>query len=139
MNVVLVNYLERESFEDYLFELFGNARRMVWRDKAHLFRERKVEIEDTPVRSITRLIVNVTIRANASPRMRTVYVLELFIHRAKRGTADRAIIRLLKTRVCLMAIDRLTLRTPYRVHRHSPRVRPRTVYSHFLHKFHYLY
>jgi hypothetical protein len=52
---------------------------VVDRDEAHLFGEREVEIDDTTVRAITSLIVDVPLRANVAPRMSTVYLLELFI------------------------------------------------------------
>ena len=53
---------------------------MVRWDESHLFREREVEKEDTTVRAVTSLIVNVAIRANAPPRMSAVYLLKLLIH-----------------------------------------------------------
>src|SRR5215216_5936020 len=53
---------------------------MVRRDEAHLFGEGDVEIEDTTVRAIARLIVNIAIRTNAPPRMSAVYLLKLLIH-----------------------------------------------------------
>src|SRR6185295_2594155 len=77
--IVFVDDLERESVEDYLFELFIDTRAMVRRNEAHLFGEREVEIEDTPVRAITRLIVDVPVRANVAPGMSAVYLLELLI------------------------------------------------------------
>src|SRR5215208_1432988 len=80
LQIVLIDDLEREGVENNLFEISVDARRMVRRDDAHLFRERKVEIEDTTVRTITSLIVNITIGANVPPGMRTVYLTELLIH-----------------------------------------------------------
>ena len=53
---------------------------MIWWDESHLLREWEVEIEDTTVRAITRLIVNISIRANAPPRMPPVHLLKLLIH-----------------------------------------------------------
>ncbi len=53
---------------------------MFRRDEAHLAREREVEKEDTAVRAVTRLIVNITIGAHVPPGMSTVYLLELLIH-----------------------------------------------------------
>ena len=52
---------------------------MVERDEAHLFGEREVEIDDTSVRAITSLIVDVPVRANVAPGMSAVYLLELLI------------------------------------------------------------
>ena len=52
---------------------------MVRRNEAHLFGEREVEIEDTTVRAITSLIVDVPVRANVAPGMCAVYLLELLI------------------------------------------------------------
>ena len=52
---------------------------MILGDEAHLFGERKVEIEDTTVRAITSLIVDVAIRAHASPGMPAIYLLELLV------------------------------------------------------------
>ena len=53
---------------------------MVRRDEPHLFCEWEVEKEDTTVRAIASLIVNVAIRTNAPPRMPAVYFIELLIH-----------------------------------------------------------
>ena len=52
---------------------------MVRGNEAHLFGEREVEIEDTTVRAITSLIVDVPVRANVAPGMCAVYLLELLI------------------------------------------------------------
>ena len=52
---------------------------MVERDETHLFGEREVEIDDTSVRAITSLIVDVPVRANVAPGMSTVYLLKLLI------------------------------------------------------------
>src|ERR1043165_2928816 len=65
---------------------------MIWGDQSHLFGERKIEKEDTTVRAITSLIINVAIRANVSPGMRTVYLAELLIHRPQTGTKKRSIL-----------------------------------------------
>lgn len=62
-----------------MFEIFANTRRMIERDEAHLFGERKVEIEDTSVRAITSLIVDVPVRANVAPGMCAVYLLKFLI------------------------------------------------------------
>src|SRR6185503_7058810 len=56
---------------------------MIGRDESHLLREREVEKEDTTMRAITRLIVDVSIRAHASPGMSAVYFLKLLIHRRR--------------------------------------------------------
>ena len=77
--IVFVDDLEREGVEDYLFEIFSDARVMVRGNEAHLFGERKVKIEDTSVRAITSLIVDVPVRANVAPGMCAVYLLELLI------------------------------------------------------------
>ena len=77
--IVFVNDHERESVEDYLFEIFSDTRAMVRRNEAHLFGEREVEIEDTTVRAITSLIVDVPVRANVAPGMCAVYLLKLLI------------------------------------------------------------
>src|SRR5689334_23362515 len=79
-DVVLVDDLERESVENYLFEFFIDARWMIGWDEAHLFREWEVEKEDTTMRAITSLIVDVAIRAHAPPGMSTVQLLKLLIH-----------------------------------------------------------
>src|SRR6185503_5625974 len=79
LEIVFVDDLKRERVEDYLFEIFGEARRMVERDEAHLFGEREVEIEDTSMRAITSLIVDVPVRANVAPGMFAVYLPELLI------------------------------------------------------------
>jgi hypothetical protein len=79
LEIVFVDDLKRERVEDYLFEIFGEARRMVERDEAHLFGEREVEIEDTSMRAITSLIVDVPVRANVAPGMSAVYLPELLI------------------------------------------------------------
>jgi hypothetical protein len=52
---------------------------MVRGNEAHLFGECEVEIEDTSVRAITSLIVDVPVRANVAPGMSAVYLLELLI------------------------------------------------------------
>src|SRR6185503_19638163 len=52
---------------------------MVRWNEAHLFGEREVEIEDTSVRAITSLIVDVPVRADVAPGMCAVYLLELLI------------------------------------------------------------
>src|SRR5215208_2750840 len=62
-----------------MFEIFVDARRMVLRDEAHLFGECEVEIEDTTIRAITSLIVDVPVRANVAPGMAAVYLLKLLI------------------------------------------------------------
>src|SRR5262245_20201180 len=77
--IVFVDDLEREGVEDYLFEILSDARAMVRRNEAHLFGECEVEIEDTTVRAITSLIVDVPVRANVAPGMSAVYLLELLI------------------------------------------------------------
>ena len=77
--IVFVDDLEREGVEDYLFEIFSDTRAMVRGNEAHLFSEREVEIEDTTVRAITSLIVDVPVRANVAPGMLAVYLLELLI------------------------------------------------------------
>ena len=77
--IVFVDDLKRKRVEDYVFEVFREAHRMIERDEAHLFGEREVEIEDTPVRAITSLIVDVPVRANVAPGMCAVYLLELLI------------------------------------------------------------
>ena len=79
-DVVLVDDLKREGIEDYLFEFFIDARRMLGWDEAHLFGEWEVEKEDTTVRAITCLIIDVAIRAHASPGMSAVYLLKPLIH-----------------------------------------------------------
>src|SRR5215510_5138322 len=79
-DVVFVNDLEREGVEDYLFEFFIDARWMIRWDETHLFGEWEVEKEDTTVRAITSLIVDVAIRAHAPPGMSTVYFLKPLIH-----------------------------------------------------------
>jgi hypothetical protein len=56
---------------------------MIGRDESHLFREREVEKEDTTMRAITRLIVDIAIRAHAPPGMRAIYFLKLLIHRRR--------------------------------------------------------
>src|SRR6188474_3811211 len=98
LEIVFVDDLKRERVEDYLFEIFGEARRMVDRDEAHLFGERKVEIEDTSMRAITSLIVDVPVRANVAPGMSAVYLLELLIQGggilATKGTKNTKIIHL---------------------------------------------
>ena len=63
-----------------MFEFFIDARWMIGRDESHLFREREVEKEDTTMRAITRLIVDIAIRAHVPPGMSTIYFLELLIH-----------------------------------------------------------
>src|SRR6185503_6619729 len=78
--VVLVDDLKRERVENYLFEILVDARGVIGRDQAHLFREREVEKEDTTIRAVTRLIIDITIRTNVSPGMSAVYLLELLIH-----------------------------------------------------------
>jgi hypothetical protein len=80
LDVVFVDDLKRERVEDYLFEFFIDARRMVGWDEAHLLREWEVEKEDTTMRAITRLIVDVPIKAHAPPGMSAVYLLKLLIH-----------------------------------------------------------
>ena len=62
-----------------MLEIFRDAGRMVERNEAQLFRERKVEKEDTTLRAITSLIVDVPVRANVAPGMCAVYLLELLI------------------------------------------------------------
>jgi hypothetical protein len=52
---------------------------MIWGNEAHLFGERKVEKEDTTLRAITSLIVDVPVRANVAPGMSAVYLPELLI------------------------------------------------------------
>src|SRR6185295_17539492 len=79
LEIVFVDDLKGERVEDYLFEIFGEAPRMIERYEAHLFGEREVEIEDTSVRAITSLIVDVPVRANVAPGMSAVYLLKLFI------------------------------------------------------------
>src|ERR1041385_5065452 len=79
LEIVFVDDAEREGLEYYLFEIFRNARGVVERDEAHLFGEREVEIDDTTVRAITSLIVDVSVRANVAPGMSTVYLLKLLI------------------------------------------------------------
>ena len=68
----------------YKFEIFIDVGGVVRRDQAHLFGERKVEIEDTTVRAIASLVVDITVRANVSPGMCTVYLIELLIHSGPR-------------------------------------------------------
>ena len=77
--IVFVDDAECESVEYYLLEIFRDARGVIEWDEAHLFGEREVEIDDTSVRAITSLIVDVPVRANVAPRMFTVYLLELLI------------------------------------------------------------
>ena len=53
---------------------------MIGRDESHLFREWEIEKEDTTMRAITRLIVDVAISAHAPPGMSAVYLFKLLIH-----------------------------------------------------------
>ena len=62
-----------------MLEFFIDGCRMVRWNEAHLFREREIEIEDTTVRAITSLIVDVPVRANVAPGMSAVYLLKLLI------------------------------------------------------------
>jgi hypothetical protein len=62
---------------------------MIWGNEAHLFGERKVEKEDTTLRAITSLIVDVPVRANVAPGMCAVYLLELLIQRSDILAAKR--------------------------------------------------
>src|SRR5687768_17093043 len=95
LQIVFVDDLERESVEDYLFEIFIDACRMVRGDQTHLFGERKVEIEDTTMRAVASLIVDITIRANVPPRMSAVYFLELLIHSLKEAPKAQTILFIL--------------------------------------------
>ena len=79
LEIVFVDDPECEGIEYYLFEIFRDARSVVARDEAHLFGEREVEIDDTSVRAITSLIVDVPVRANVAPGMCAVYLLKLLI------------------------------------------------------------
>ena len=63
-----------------MFEFFVDAVRMIDGDEAHLFGERKVEIDDAALRPIARPVIDITIRADIPPGMRTVYFLEFLIH-----------------------------------------------------------
>ena len=54
---------------------------MIGRDEPHLFREREVKKEDTTMRAITRLIVDITIRTHVPPGMSAIYLFKLLIHR----------------------------------------------------------
>src|SRR5689334_353506 len=74
LQIVFVNYLERESIEYYLFEILANACRVIGGDQSHLFGEWEIEKEDTTVRAIASLIINVAIRANVPPGMPPVYL-----------------------------------------------------------------
>ena len=65
---------------------------MIGWDQSHLFGEWKIEKEDTTVRAIASLIINVAIRANVPPGMPTVYLVELLIHRPQTGTKKRSIL-----------------------------------------------
>ena len=80
LEVVFVDDLKRESVEDYLLEFFIDAWWMIGWDESHLFGEWEVEKEDTTMRAITGLIVDVAIRAHAPPGMSTVQLLKLLIH-----------------------------------------------------------
>src|SRR5689334_10962415 len=80
LDVVLVDDLKRERFENRLFEFFVDAVRVRGGDEAHLLCERKVEIDDTTVWAITRPVIDITIRANIPPGMRTIYFLKSLIH-----------------------------------------------------------
>ena len=79
LEIVFVDDPEGEGVEYYLFEILRDARGMIERDETHLFGEREVEIDDTTVRAITSLIVDVPVRANVAPGMFAVYLLELLI------------------------------------------------------------
>src|ERR1041384_1652165 len=65
---------------------------MIGGDQPHLPGERKIEKEDTTVRAIASLIINVAITANVAPGMLTVYLAELLIHRPQAGTKKRSIL-----------------------------------------------
>src|SRR5688572_1115559 len=72
LQIVLVDDAEGKSIEDYLFEIFIDAVRVVLRDEAHLFCEWEVEKENTALRTVTRPVVDITIGTNIPPRMRAV-------------------------------------------------------------------
>ena len=76
-----------------MFEILVDAGWVVCRDEAHLFCERKIEIEDTTMRTVTSVIVNITIRADVPPWMPAVYFTELLIHigpqKGTRNTYDK--------------------------------------------------
>src|SRR5215813_4996893 len=65
---------------------------MIGGDQPHLFGKWKIEKEDTTVRAIASLIIDVAIRANVPPGMRPVYLAELLIHRPQTGTKKRSIL-----------------------------------------------
>ena len=92
-----------------MFEILADARRMIGGDQSHLFGEWKIEKEDTTVRAIASLIINVAIRANVSPGMPTVYLLELLIHRPQTGTKKRSILATKRQKSTKIIVDfRLT-------------------------------
>jgi hypothetical protein len=53
---------------------------MIGWNEAHLLGEWEIEKEDTTMRAIPRLIVDVAIRTHAPPGMSPVYFLEALIH-----------------------------------------------------------
>ena len=62
-----------------MLEFFIDARRMIRWDETHLFREWEIEKEDTTLRAITSLIVDVPIRTHVPPGMSAVYFREALI------------------------------------------------------------
>src|SRR5690349_18627290 len=80
LDIVLVDDLKRERIENRLFEIFIDAVRMIGGNETHFLREREVEIDDTALRTVARPVIDITIRANIPPGMRTVYFLKLLIH-----------------------------------------------------------
>src|SRR5215467_1046421 len=82
--IILIDDLKREGVEDYLFEFFVDACWMIDGDEAHFFREWEIKIDDTTMRAVTSPIIDITIRANTPPGMRTIQFLELLIHNGRR-------------------------------------------------------
>ena len=70
--VVLVDDLERERLEQRALERRGHALGMVRRNDLQLARKRVIEIHDAPAASRARVIIDVPVIANISPRMSAI-------------------------------------------------------------------
>ena len=78
--VILIDDSQRESFEYGLFEILIHGRRVIKGHQLHFPGQRKVEVKHPAIGPVTNLIIDVTIRADFSPRMAAIYLFEPLIH-----------------------------------------------------------
>ena len=73
---------------------------MILGDETHFLRKREVEIQHSSTRTISDLIVNISVRADEPPGMRSIYLFKLLIHLAQyREVATAQVLELKYERV----------------------------------------